>query len=183
MGVSVYAFDKAYFLREGWMTDDEWENYDNLRQVYAYDGFAQSTRGFKNHDKSFKEGLIAEGVYEISKAKRMEMMSTSYGSYGEFRGIIAKEFGLSEIGKMDEIPDSLRVLPFFEFVWFADNEGAIGPDACSDLALDFEAHCKFFLDKFKSSEDYHIKEYYPNYYLGMMAGFRHAADTGFVSLS
>jgi hypothetical protein len=37
-------------------------------------------------------------------------------------------------------PDLAPDGPFYELIWFADNEGCIGPDAAKDLLADFREH-------------------------------------------
>ena len=188
MGVSVYSVNKAVLYSTGWMDsfmsdeeiDDAWER--GLRQVFAYEGFHNSTRGFPGHDVVSKRDFIAENVYDISTGERMEVVSMSYGGYGAFRKTVGDLVGLNV--KEQEVwknIDTYKDMPFFEFVWFADNEGAIGPEACADLAADFELHEPFYVERWKGKDS--LGDYYVNHYRSMMDGFRHAAGEGFVYLS
>jgi hypothetical protein len=36
--------------------------------------------------------------------------------------------------------------PFYELIWFADNEGTIGPEAAADLLVDFREHAEAYAD-------------------------------------
>ncbi|MEU3452275.1 hypothetical protein ABZ671_01330 [Micromonospora sp. NPDC006766] len=112
---------------------DDWCHYDDHVQAYAYDTFPASFRGIPVLGTKTTHGakLITGGCYEITTAtKRHKFAAGSYGGYNAWRADLQQQFN------PDLDPDG----PFYELIWFADNEGCIGPEAARDLLADFERH-------------------------------------------
>jgi len=114
-------------------------------EALAYEDFPRSFRGipilgrYANADGSaFLEG----GCFEQSaQTDTHAFHAGSYSGYGRWRENLANQFnpqpevpGETYRGE----PDPER--PFYELIWFADNEGCIGPEAAADLLADFRAH-------------------------------------------
>jgi hypothetical protein len=108
---------------------NDWCYYDNHVQVFAYDTFPQSFRGIPilGADRQFLLG----GCYEITAATQEERFHAgSYSGYNMWRDYLRSQFN----------PRQEPDLPFYELIFFADNEGSIGPDAARDLLTDFREH-------------------------------------------
>lgn len=89
----------------------------------------------------------------------------SYSGYGMWRRQLADQFNPYphdpkdrpyHIGQPD--PDK----PFFELLWFADNEGTIGPQAAARLLIDFQEHEAEYVQRHShpdGQDEYDIEKY------------------------
>lgn len=124
MGLDITAHEKAVLTDPHEHTDDCYEA-DHVR-AFVYEGFERSLRG-----------LEPERCYEVS-GESFHFRAGSYSGYGHFRDLLSKAVPLP--GAMWDDPPAHADLPFFELVYFADNEGTIGPEAATDLLADFDEH-------------------------------------------
>lgn len=111
--------------------------YENHVDAFAYDTFPQSFRGIPVLDKesSNGQGFLIGGCFEISEATETHgFRAGSYGGYNEWRRHLQERFN----------PNRDPQRPFYELIWFADNEGSIGPEAAQDLLADFLEHDGLF---------------------------------------
>lgn len=143
MGVSFRAYSDISHLPEFELDDtldDPWEaTYENnIYWMFAYPGFHQSTRGLINHDKVSEDNWLVDEWYQCGPSKAS--WETSYGWYGLWRKSLSKACLGVKAKKVWADPTKYEDEPFFELINFADNEGTIGPTACSDLLIDFEEH-------------------------------------------
>lgn len=104
----------------------EWcEEYDHVL-AFCYKGFEQSM-----------EGLIPGACYDSAEAQeRYEFRAGSYSGYGQWRDELADYAEMSS-SLYSGSHDKYRDYPFFELVFFADNEGCIGPVAAGRLHIAF----------------------------------------------
>lgn len=110
-------------------------------KTYAYVGFEQSMRGLEPlTPDSEHANVVCGGWYDVSAADSWGFRAGSYSSYGNFRRALARAAWGFEPDYEKSHPDQLRDLPFFELIYFADNEGTIGPASAADLAADFVEH-------------------------------------------
>ncbi len=125
---------------------DDWCYYDGHVQAVAYDCFPQSFRGIPVvGEKTGRDcRFLVGGCYEITdETETIAFRAGSYGGYSAWRKDLASQFNPVEYGiesgrpTMSE-PDPDK--PFYELIWFADNEGSIGPEAAADLLADFREH-------------------------------------------
>jgi hypothetical protein len=141
----------------------EWcDDYDNHVQAFAYDEFPQSFRGLPvlAHDRNF----ILGGCYAFTEhTERHAFQASSYSGYNRWRDDLRKQFN----------PDEDSDGPFYELIWFADNEGSIGPDAAADLLADFRQHA----DAYDPAEH---PDYFREKYRDWTRAFELAADGGLV---
>jgi hypothetical protein len=158
---------------------DDWCYYENHAQAFAYDSFPRSFRGIPilstrtiGGNAKFLEG----GCFEVTdKTETHEFRAGSYGGYGHWRQDLARQFnpapilGLRE-GMQQPDPD----LPFYELIWFADNEGSIGPEAAADLLADFQEHA----DRYDPADDQ--LGYMRRKYVDWTRAFELAAQDGLV---
>lgn len=124
---------------------DDWCYYDGHVQAFAYDCFPQSFRGIPIlGDMVDGNKFLVGGCYEQTEdTQTLGFRAGSYGGYSAWRLDLASQFNPVEYGietgrpTMSE-PDPDK--PFYELIWFADNEGSIGPEAAADLLADFREH-------------------------------------------
>lgn len=95
---------------------------------WAYEGFEDRLDG------------LPEGHYVGERQRAHDTPSFSYSGYGAWRNTLAWfACGMS----MDDLAKSPKLYenkPFFRLIWFADNEGCIGPQSSKVLADDFKQH-------------------------------------------
>lgn len=110
---------------------DDYCYYEDHVHAYAYDSFPQSFRGIQvltTRVVGSGETFIEGGCYErTDKTKTHAFPAGSYTGYNWWRADLQRQFN----------PDTKPDAPFYELIWFADNEGSIGPEAASDLLADF----------------------------------------------
>jgi hypothetical protein len=140
--------------------------YENHVHAFAYDAFSASLRGIpiigtrSVEDSSFVEG----GCYETTGATETHgFRAGSYNGYNAWRRDLARQFN----------PDTKPDLPFYELIWFADNEGCIGPDAAADLLADFCQHESAYAPEFH-------EEYFREQYADWTRAFDLASSRGLV---
>lgn len=186
MGLDCRAYSKIKYEPDFKRpeTDAEWDEFyeSDMIHGFAYVGFEQSTRGLVNHDVVSKPWgddyeVIANGYYSTTPdSESYSWRAGSYGGYSVFRETLAAVSGweFNYHGNTEEDVNALRDKPFFELVWFADNEGVIGCDAAHDLLLDFLE----YRDKYK--QDYSSEMYYCEVYDEWITALELAADNGCV---
>lgn len=137
MGLDCTAYSNVTVLPAD--TDRD-QDYDTCISAFAYEGFHQSTRGLADHDvvTTDEHGTwIAERLYDITDSETFGWHAGSYSGYGRWRQSLADIAGWT----LDPSnPQASADHPFFELVWFADNEGCIGHEAAADLLQDFRDH-------------------------------------------
>jgi hypothetical protein len=134
MGLDVTAYSH---LEPVGRHTDEWCGADDHVQAFAYATFPQSFRGVPvvgikeiNGERFFEGGCYALTV----DSDVFDFRAGSYSGYGLWREEVQRQFN----------PDRDPDLPFYELIWFADNEGTIGPEAARDLLADFQANLETF---------------------------------------
>jgi len=158
---------------------DDWCYYDNHVQAFAYDSFPASFRGIPILSTSTgrRPGFLEGGCYEITdKTETHAFQAGSYGGYNHWRADLARQFNPAPMtydrGPMMAEPDPDK--PFYELIWFADNEGCIGELAAAELLADFRAHA----DRYDAGSD--NPTYMRAKYNDWMRAFELAADGGLV---
>jgi hypothetical protein len=157
---------------------DDWCYYEDHVQAFAYDCFPKSFAGIPVLSAevigtlSFRRG----GCYAITDETRTHSFRAgSYSGYNHWRADLARQFnpqpqvpGERYPGEPD--PDG----PFYELIWFADNEGCIGELAAAELLADFRAHA----DRYDPKDD--IDGWYRSKYDDWTRAFELAAAGGLV---
>lgn len=130
MGLDITAYSN---LTPIGVHTEGWCQAENHVTAFAYEGFEASFRGLpilEVRDMG-SASFIWGGCYAITASTETHgFRAGSYGGYNEWRR------GLQEQFNLPRRPDG----PFYELIWFADNEGSIGPEAAADLLVDFRAH-------------------------------------------
>lgn len=145
MGLDLTAYSNVKLLPKDHGQDRESDEYwDTTIRACTYEGFQRSTRGLADHDVVTKDERgtlwIADREYDISKSLRHAWRGGSYSGYGRRREVLRTYAGIPETPSIvtNEWITRHQDMPFFELVWFADNEGCIGSEAAADLLADFE---------------------------------------------
>lgn len=177
MGLDITAYSNLKSIGRHVTDDDEWCDEDGHIMAFAYDSFPQSFRGIPVLAERFVSGstLLEGGCYVATDAtETISFRAGSYGGYNNWRQALADRFNPVSRGwdhgpTMTE-PDPNK--PFYELIWFADNEGTIGPEAAADLLEDFRTH----------AESYRVPGAgrYPETYQNWTRAFELAADGGLV---
>lgn len=117
--------------------------------AFCHQTFTQSFRGIPvlsiDHDNGYT--FLNGGCFEVTdQTQRFSFHAGTHGqpgTYSVWREHLAKQFNpyvLPHRGIQDwEEPEP--DLPFYELLWFANNEGSIGPEAAADLLVDYR-QCK-----------------------------------------
>jgi hypothetical protein len=149
---------------------DDWCHYDDHVQAFAYDSFPDSFRGIPVLGTRQLGGgsvLLHGGCFEVTDGtQEYDFRAGSYGGYGQWRADLQQQFN----------PGRVADGPFYELIWFADNEGCIGPGAAKDLLEDFRVH----FERYMPPADQHA--WFMSKYVGWMKAFELAADGGLVQL-
>jgi hypothetical protein len=139
LGITAYSNLKS----AGWHIGSQaWCDEGDHVHAYAYDAFPASFAGIPvvRHD----EGSLEGGCYEITEATVEYCFSAGpYSVYNRWRERLAaafNPFAQDGNGNWSTRPDPDK--PFYELIWFADNEGCIGPLAAVELLADFRAHAQ-----------------------------------------
>jgi hypothetical protein len=170
MGLDITAYSRLKHI--GKHTDD-WceEQYDDDLnrvhvQAFAYDDFPQSFRGIPTLGTKAAGGtsFIEGGCFAVTEeTESFGFRAGSYMGYGAWRDDLRRQFN----------PRTLPNSPFYELIWFADNEGCIGPEAAADLLTDFREHA----DRYNPGEH---ADYFRQKYADWTRAFELAADGGLV---
>lgn len=169
MGLDITAYSRLEYLgqhaADGWCVEEHYDEDWNRTHIatYAYDSFPQSFRGIPVVGKRAVRDatFLIGGCYEVTRATATHgFRAGSYTGYGRWREDLQQRFN------PERDPDK----PFYELIWFADNEGCIGPEASRDLLADFLLHF----------ERYPADEGYLALYKHWLQAFKLAADGGLV---
>lgn len=159
---------------------DDWCYYDGHIGAFADACFPASFAGLPILGTKTAGGstFFEGGCYErTAGTEELGFRAGSYTGYGMWREDLARQFNPVPVHRdtprahMDE-PDP--DLPFYELIWFADNEGCIGELAAANLLADFEAHAGAY------SPGGEYPDYYREKYRDWTDAFRLAANGGLV---
>lgn len=112
---------------------DDWCYYDDHVLAFAYNAFPDSFLGIPILGTKQTSGstFLVGGCYATTAdTETVRFGAGSYSGYGWWRDDLRRQFN------PDTDPDG----PFYELIWFADNEGCIGEIAAANLLADFRAH-------------------------------------------
>lgn len=140
MGLDIRAYSHLTYVghHEDWADEDA--HYDQHHEAYAYTAFPHALIGVPNvRDKQgFSETFLSGGCFEVTeKTEEHSFRAGSYSGYNEWRRGLAEQFNPYSDGGRGE-PDPEK--PFYELIWFADNEGTICELAAINLLADFRQH-------------------------------------------
>lgn len=141
MGLDITAYSRAVLTEPHEYADECYDRGHRTAVTYAI--FERSFRGLAGANQSVAtwdgSAMIGGLCYDVSGAEEIDFQAGSYSGYNRWRDRLARTFLGVEAHAVFKDPNAYADRPFFELINFADNEGAIGPEACADLLADFEA--------------------------------------------
>lgn len=167
MGLNITAYSKLKAVGLDTSEGNPSCEIDGHIEAYVYRGFEASFRGVPILDmqKLGSTEYTTGGCYEkTSETETFDFHAGSYSGYGARREWLADLFN----------PYRRPNLPFYELIYFADNEGTIGPEAAADLLADFREHAEAYR---AATIDYH-HEY--GFYANFTRACELAADGGLI---
>jgi hypothetical protein len=148
MGLDITAYSKLEYVGrhempegvEKYLCEVEDETpLDRLHvNAFSYNSFPHALAGLPDgavrQEKVFgSDNFLLAGCFAVTdETKTMWLAAGSYAGYGRFRDMLKSCFA-DDTRSIREQPDA----PFFELVWFADNEGTLLTQACTELLEDF----------------------------------------------
>lgn len=151
---------------------DDYCHYETHVNAYAFSCFPRSFRGIPVLGTERSSGgdhtFVLAGCFEVTAATETHRFRAgSYGGYNAWRCDLARQFNPSAG------PETGAELPFYELIWFADNEGCISSEAAAALLADFETHA----DQYRP-EGY--EDYFRQKYEDWTNACRLASDSGLI---
>lgn len=150
MGLDITAYSN---LKPVGKHVETWCEDEDHVEVFSYADFPQSFRGIPvlatelNGDST---SFLVGGCFAITdETETHGFRAGSYTGYGHWRSALAEQFN----------PELDPNGPFYELIWFADNEGSIGPEAAADLLADFREHADRYAPMDLDWAEYSVKRY------------------------
>lgn len=177
MGLDITAYSNLRYV--GFCPDRDEDDhgydpdtYDTTHvPAYAHDAFPHALMGIPNQriKPVGTETLIEAGCFEVTeKTETHRFRAGSYGGYNRWRADLAAEFNPFRASGPPS-PEG----PFYELIWFADNEGTIGELAATKLLGNFR---QFEVEYAASHDEYDVQRY-----RDWLRAFELAADGGLVN--
>lgn len=145
------------------------------REIFVYADFPHGLVGLEGPftmRKSWGAELLSAGYYKLSD--QGPTTHNSYSGHSQFRNC------LLEIAEWPAVTDwradEVKELPFYELLWFADNEGFLGPVACESLYHDFVEYRDRAAEWFAENGYYYVTGLYRDW----LESFNHARGRGVV---
>lgn len=175
MGLDITAWSKMQHVGRH-VPDDEYCEDEEHWAAHAYKGFERSVRGLKGmtEDGTNPDFIGGDCYAETVQSESHDFRAGSYGGYNRWRDDLARIAGFSSAEDYWPGGSAGEDAPFYELIWFADNEGTIGPEAAADLLKDF----RDFADK---AQEFWSDEYDLERYADWTTAMELAADGGLVS--
>jgi len=149
-------------------------------KVFAYADFPHALDGFPGEptvSETWGSKFIEKGWVKIDRDNPVGSTHASYSGHGIFRDLLRAAGGWPETAdKWDLDVEQIKDLPFFELIWFADNEGTLGPVACAALVDDFEKYRENFIAVTDSTR----ADWWISLYDDWAECVKGAANTGFI---
>lgn len=109
-----------------------WCEDDDHIAAFAYDAFPHAIQAVLLEQGVHDQFLHAGCFVTTDATETHSFRAGSYGGYNRWRNDLQEQFN------PDRVPDK----PFYELIWFADNEGTLGPEAAAALAEDFQRYSR-----------------------------------------
>ena len=158
MGLDITAYSNLRYIGRHAGDDNYEHHYDPKTgdqidiEGWAYNDFPHALAGPYRIEQG-KHGLTVGRFDLTEKTETHRFCAGSYRGYNEWRRELQAAFN----------PDTERDLPFYELIWFADNEGTILTGAARDLVTDFETQREqfrdFILDRHATESQWFLDRY------------------------
>lgn len=165
MGLDITAYSNLRYLGhhdvdEGSEHPYDPETYERLHvEAIACDAFPHALLGIPNQQtKTYgTTQFISAGCFELTeKTEQYRFRAGSYSGYGRWRQDLADRFNPYRDGGPPS-PEG----PFYELIWFADNEGTLGELAATNLLANFRQFEAEYRAAYLGTElgDFHVAKY------------------------
>lgn len=158
MGLDIRAYSNLRYVghHEEWADEDA--HYDEHHKAYAYTAFPHALLGVPNvqpQDGYGDSQFLSGGCFEVTeKTKSHGFRAGSYSGYNAWRQDLADRFNPYRDGGQPS-PEG----PFYELIWFADNEGTIAELAAINLLADFRQHEAEYLAAHAADDEWFARKY------------------------
>jgi hypothetical protein len=181
MGLDITGFSNLRYLGHHEVPEHSEHPYDpeTYERVHvealAYDAFPHALMGIPNQRlKTYSTSqFITCGCFELTeKTEQHAFRAGSYGGYNRWRQDLADRFNpYRDNGRPG--PEG----PFYELIWFADNEGTIGELAATSLLGNFRQYEVEYRAAHLGSE---MGDYFVEKYADWLRACELAADSGLI---
>jgi hypothetical protein len=181
MGLDIAAYSNLRYLGHHEVAEDSEHPYDPETdervhvEALAYDAFPHALLGIPNQQlKTYgSTRYIVCGCFEITeKTETYSFRAGSYSGYGRWRRDLADRFNPYRDNGQPS-PEG----PFYELLWFADNEGTIGELAAISLLADFRQYEVEYRAAHLGAE---VGDYFVQKYADWLRACELAADSGLI---
>lgn len=176
MGLDITAFSNLTYVghcpdvREDDHAFDP-ETYDRRHiEAYAYDTFPHALLGvpeLRTFSGNYGSRFLTGGCFAPTGKTETHSAGRSYGGYNRWRADLADRFNPYRDGGQPA-PEG----PFYELIWFADNEGTICQVAATNLLASFR---QYELEYAAGHESYDV-----DFYRDFLRACELAADGGLI---
>ena len=138
MGLDIRAYSNLRYVGHHEKWSDEDAHYDQHHEAYAYADFPHALMGVPNvQAKAYgSTAFLSGGCFEeTEKTESHGFRAGSYSGYNAWRRDLSDEFNPARANGQPS-PEG----PFYELIWFADNEGVIADVAATNLLTAFRQH-------------------------------------------
>lgn len=188
MGLDVTAYSQLTYVGHCPDRDEDEHGYDPDThdrvhvEAYAYTDFPHALMGVPNvRTAYFQSGgeYRTGGCFAVTdKTETFRFRAGSYGGYNRWRSELAAQFNPYRTGpdgsKLPPTPEG----PFYELIWFADNEGTLSELVSAKLLGDFTAYRAEYMATHGGADP--MAECNRSRYDGWLRCFELAADSGLV---
>lgn len=159
MGLDIRAYSNLRYVGHHEKWDNEDDHYDQHHEAYAYVGFRHALLGVPNVEAKTcgSTAFLSGGCFgQTEKTESYGFRAGSYSGYNQWRSDLAARFNPYRDGGQPS-PEG----PFYELIWFADNEGTICQVAAANLLASFRQHEVEYRAAHLGSEmgDWHVQRY------------------------
>lgn len=169
MGLDITAYSNLTYIgvhepADDWLCGQQYDDETGKRNhmpAYAYKAFPHALKGLRGtrlfatkHGDRFLYG----GCFTATdRTETHGFRAGSYSGYGDWLQRLAELF--NPYRRRDGRPSPRG--PFYELIWFADNEGTIATEAARSLLADFRTHESVYIAAARSGAyaDYNIGRY------------------------
>lgn len=172
MGLDISAYEHASLIPghpvvRGHCKEHEDYRPEVIRACVVHHSMLPSTDGLEMDADHPEPSGFVWGPCLRTGGQDLHFRAGSYSGYNRWREALAESVG-ELVGEGE--PDR----PFGRLIWFADNEGTIGPKAAATLLTDFHTYRDRFVAHVRGSDEYVYL------YDEWTKAFNLAADTGCV---
>jgi hypothetical protein len=138
MGLDIRAYSHLTYVGRHEKWSDEDSHYDLHHLAYSYDAFPHALLGVPDvlaETTPSGAKFLSGGCFKVTEKTETHHFRQPYSSYNRWRQDLANRFNPYRDGGPPD-PEG----PFYELIWFADNEGTLCELSAINLLADFRQH-------------------------------------------